>query len=253
MTMFVKGPPDNGPRAKRHVVLDRAPRACGDQRHYDKAMTEAAYPLDADGVWCQVLPGCTRGRPALFLDRDGVVVEDVDYLHRVEDVAICPRAAAVIAVANRSAIPVVLVTNQSGIARGYYGWAEFQAVQQAITAAVADAGARFDAVYACPHHRDGKGALAHPDHPARKPNPGMLRRAGEALSIDLARSWLVGDRASDIEAAKRAGLAGALHVQTGYGRAESAAALALSRPGFDVRAAASIAGALMLPLFQHPR
>src|SRR5262244_2834721 len=211
MTMFVKGPPDNGPRAKRHVVLDRAPRACGDQRHYDKAMTEAAYPLDADGVWCQVLPGCTRGRPALFLDRDGVVVEDVDYLHRVEDVAICPRAAAVIA-------------------------------------AVADAGARFDAVYACPHHRDGKGALAHPDHPARKPNPGMLRRAGEALSIDLARSWLVGDRASDIEAAKRAGLAGALHVQTGYGRAESAAALALSRPGFDVRAAASIAGALMLPL-----
>src|SRR5262249_14290728 len=73
------------------------------------------------------------------------------------------------------------------------------------------------------------------------------------LSSALARSWLVGDRASDIEAAKRAGLAGALHVQTGYGRAESAAALALSRPGFDVRAAASIAGALMLPLFQHPR
>jgi len=181
------------------------------------------------------------------------VVEDVDYLHRVEDVAICPQAAAVIAAANRSAIPVVLVTNQSGIARGYYGWAEFQAVQQAIAAAVADAGARFDAVYACPHHRDAKVlGLRHPDHPARKPNPGMLRRAGEALAIDLARSWLVGDRASDIEAAKRAGLAGALHVQTGYGRAESAASLALSGAGFDVRAAASIAGALTLPLFQHP-
>src|SRR5262249_59404752 len=84
---------------------------------------------------------------------------------------------------------------------------------------VAVEGARFDAVYACPHHRDGKGAWAHPDHPARKPNPGMFQRAAAALDIDLSRSWLVGDRVTDIEAAKRAGLAGALHVLTGYGRA----------------------------------
>ena len=213
-------------------------------------MTET-YPLDGDGVWCEVFPDCCRGAPALFLDRDGVVVEEVDYLHRVEDIHICPDAAAVISAANVNAIPVVLVTNQAGIGRGYYGWAEFCAVQQAIQSAIAKEGAHFDAVYACPHHRDGKGVFAHPDHPARKPNPGMLQRASAALDIDLERSWLIGDRAIDVEAAKRAGLAGALHVLTGYGQAERTSAMALSGPHFDVRGAASIAGALTLPLFDR--
>jgi D-glycero-D-manno-heptose 1,7-bisphosphate phosphatase len=207
------------------------------------------YPLDADGVWCEVSSSCNRGGPALFLDRDGVVVGEVNYLHRVEGIAICAGAAAVISAANASTVPVVLVTNQAGIGRGYYGWAEFRAVQEAIQSAIAPEGAHFDAVYACPHHRDGQGAFAHPDHPARKPNPGMLQRAAAALNIDMARSWLVGDRADDVEAAKRAGLAGALHVLTGYGQAERAAAMALSGPRFDVRGAASIADALTLPLF----
>ena len=209
------------------------------------------YPLDAEGVWCEVSASCNRGGPALFLDRDGVVVEEADYLRRIEDVAICPAAAVVISAANANAIPVVLVTNQSGIGRGYYGWAEFCAVQEAIQSAIAHEGAHFDAVYACPHHRDGQGDFAHPDHPARKPNPGMLQRAAAALDIDMARSWLVGDHASDIEAAKRAGLAGALHVLTGHGPGERAAAMALSGPRFDVRGAASIADALMLPLFER--
>jgi D-glycero-D-manno-heptose 1,7-bisphosphate phosphatase len=210
-----------------------------------------AYPLDADGVWCEVSPSCNRGGPALFLDRDGVVVEEVDYLHRVEDIAICASAAAVISAANANAVPVVLVTNQAGIGRGYYGWVEFRAVQEAIQSALAQEGAHFDGVYACPHHRDGQGAFAHPDHPARKPNPGMLQRAAAALDIDMARSWLVGDRAMDVEAAKRAGLAGALHVLTGYGQSERAAAMALSGPRFDVRGATSIADALALPLFDR--
>jgi D-glycero-D-manno-heptose 1,7-bisphosphate phosphatase len=212
-----------------------------------------AYPLDADGVWCEVSPNCSRGGPALFLDRDGVVVEEVHYLQGVEGIAICAGAAAVISAANANAVPVVLVTNQAGIGRGYYGWAEFRAVQEAIQSAIAPEGAHFDAVYACPHHRDGQGAFAHPDHPARKPNPGMLQRAAAALDIDMARSWLVGDRAGDVEAARRAGLAGALHVLTGYGQAERAAALALSGPRFNVRGAASIAGALTLPLFARAR
>jgi D-glycero-D-manno-heptose 1,7-bisphosphate phosphatase len=202
-----------------------------------------AYPLDAEGVWCEVPPRCNRGGPALFLDRDGVVVEEVDFLHRIEDIAICASAAAVISAANANAVPVVLVTNQSGIGRGYYGWADFRAVQETIQSVIAAEGAHFDAVYACPHHRD--------DHPARKPNPGMLQRAAAALDIDMARSWLVGDRAGDIEAARRAGLAGALHVLTGYGQAERAAALALSGPRFDVRGVSSIADALSLPLFDR--
>jgi D-glycero-D-manno-heptose 1,7-bisphosphate phosphatase len=210
-----------------------------------------AFPLDAEGVWCEVSARCNRGSPALFLDRDGVVIEEGDYLHRAEDIALCAGAAAVISAANANAIPVVLITNQSGIGRGYYGWAEFRAVQEAIQSAIAQEGAHFDAVYACPHHRDGQGAFAHPDHPARKPNPGMLQRAAAMLNIDMARSWLVGDHASDIEAAKRAGLAGALHVLTGHGLGERAAALALSDPRFDVRAAGSIADALTLPLFDR--
>jgi D-glycero-D-manno-heptose 1,7-bisphosphate phosphatase len=212
-----------------------------------------AYPLDADGVWCEVSPSCSRGGPALFLDRDGVVVEEVDYLHGVEDIAISAAAAAVISAANAIMVPVVLVTNQAGIGRGYYGWAEFRAVQEAIQSALAPEGAHFDAVYACPHHRDGQGAFAHPDHPARKPNPGMLQRGAAALNVDMARSWLVGDHASDVEAAKRAGLAGALHVLTGHGLGERAAALALTGPRFDVRGAASIADALSLPLFERAR
>ena len=95
------------------------------------------------------------GRPALFLDRDGAVVEDTEYLCRAEDIVMIPGAAAVIAAANRLGIAVVLVTNQAGIGRGYYGWAEFKTVQQAIVAALAREGARLDAVYACAHHPEG--------------------------------------------------------------------------------------------------
>src|SRR5262249_56886502 len=112
---------------------------------------------------------------------------------------------------------------------------ECRAVQEAIHSAIAREGAHFDAVYACPHHRDGQGIFAHPDHPARKPNPGMLQRAAAALDIDITRSWLVGGRAGDIEAAERARLAGAVHVLTGHGPAAPAAATALARPRLDVR------------------
>jgi len=173
-------------------------------------VTEQAYPIDAQGIWRQVSSGAVSSgvspaRAALFLDRDGVVIEEVNYLHRVEDVALCSGAAAVIAAANAALIPVVLVTNQAGIARGRYGWAEFGAVQAAVTAMLAGHGAHLDAVYACPYHRDGKGVFAHPDHPARKPNPGMLLRAVDDLAVDLGRSWLVGDKASDIEAVEMPG------------------------------------------------
>ena len=208
-----------------------------------------AYPLDAEGVWCQTFSGGARGRAALFLDRDGVVVEEVGYLQRSVDVALCAGAAKVIAAANARSIPVVLVTNQAGIARGLYGWREFEAVQRTIEAALASEAARLDAVYACPHHPEGQGAFAHPSHPARKPNPGMLLRAADVLALDLAASWLVGDRASDIEAAKRAGLAGGLLVQTGYGAGETAGALALRAPAFDVRLGRTIGDALDLPIF----
>lgn len=214
-------------------------------------MRSADYPLNADGVWCEVAMRLAPGRPALFLDRDGAVVEETEYLCRVEDVRMIPGAAGVVAAANKQGIAAVLVTNQAGIGRGYYGWDEFVSVQRAIAAALAEEGAHFDAIYACPHHPQGKGAFAHADHPARKPNPGMLLKAAGDLSLDLRNSWLVGDKCIDLKAAKRAGIAGALHVLTGYGKAERAAALLLKTEMFDVRFGDSIAAALSLPLFMR--
>jgi D-glycero-D-manno-heptose 1,7-bisphosphate phosphatase len=207
------------------------------------------FPIAGDGTWCELAAGARRGGPALFLDRDGVVVEEVGYLARVEDMRLIAGAGAVIAAANARRIPVVLVSNQAGIGRGYFGWAEFAAVQAAIAGALAAAGARIDAVYACPHHPHGKGGYAHPDHPARKPNPGMLLRAAADLALDLGGSWLVGDKTIDVDAARRAGLAGALHVLTGHGDAERAKAAAIAASGFARRLGRSIGDALALPIF----
>jgi D-glycero-D-manno-heptose 1,7-bisphosphate phosphatase len=208
----------------------------------------ADHPLNPGGVWCEVLAPTARGRPALFLDRDGAIVEETEYLCRIEDIVVIAGAAQVIAAANKSGVPVVMVTNQAGIGRGYYGWTEFKAVQQAIISALAAEGARIDAVYACAHHPQGTGSFAHPDHPARKPNPGMLLQAAVDLALDLGRSWLVGDKAIDVEAAKRAGIAGAFQVATGYGSAERKLASALATQEFEVRFGRSIADAMTLPI-----
>lgn len=211
--------------------------------------------IDADGQWSQVLNRAQgRGlRPALFLDRDGVVVEEVRYLHKPEDVRLIEGAAAVVAEANRRAIPVVLVTNQAGIGRGYYGWPDFAAVQEVILDGLAAAGAYVNGVFACPHHGDGRPPYDKADHPWRKPNPGMLLAAAERFPVDLAQSWIVGDRAGDIAAGRNAGLAGGIHVLTGHGAeaGERDAALALADSAFRALAADSIGEARgLLPLFE---
>jgi D-glycero-D-manno-heptose 1,7-bisphosphate phosphatase len=170
-----------------------------------------------DGNWCQVLrPPEAPGKAALFLDRDGVLVEEVNYLHRARDVRLIPGAAEGVARANARGVPVVLVTNQAGIAYGYYEWAAFARVQA-----------------------------------ARKPNPGMLLAAGDRMALDMARSWIVGDRVRDLEAGLRAGLQGGLHVLSGHGAApgEREAAVALAGPVFQVLTADSLADApAMLPI-----
>ncbi len=219
----------------------------------ETALPIAGRPIDPEGLWCEVFSHSFRGGSALFLDRDGVVVEDTEYLSRVEDIGVIPGAAAVIAAANRQNIPVVLITNQGGIGCGYYGWDEFAAVQGAIMATLAAEGAQLDAVYACPHHPNGRGAFAHADHPGRKPNPGMLLRAAGDLSLDLAKSWLVGDKASDVEAAQRAGLAGALQVLTGHGETERSKLARVVAPHFQLRLGRSIADAKTLPIFAEMR
>jgi D-glycero-D-manno-heptose 1,7-bisphosphate phosphatase len=199
-----------------------------------------ALPGD-DDVWCQVFskPG-RENRPGLFLDRDGVIVELIPYLHQVEDVALIPGAVETIAAANRRGVPVVVITNQAGIGRGYYGWEKFQGVQDAILVALGNAGAHIDGVFACPHHPDAAGRYLHPAHSARKPEPGMLLRAAEMLRIDLAHSWIIGDRSGDLLAGRAAGLEGGVLVRTGLGGRYIGAAIALRRRSFEVVVADSI-------------
>jgi len=212
--------------------------------------------LDEDGLWRQVLnrPQGSGLRAALFLDRDGVVVEDTNYLHRPADVSLIEGAARVIAEANRLALPVILITNQAGIGRGKFGWPDFIAVQEEIIDALDREGAFLNAVFACPHHADGRPPYDTPDHPWRKPNPGMVLAAAEWLPIDRNRSWVIGDRAGDLEAGKSAGLAGGIHVLSGHGRdpGEREGAEALDGDGFQTLIADSISDAPgILPLFSE--
>ena len=120
-------------------------------------------------------------RPAVFLDRDGTLNEEVGYLHRPEEVVLVPGSVEAIARLNARGIPVIVVTNQAGIGQGKYGWKDFQAVMDHITALLGAEGAHVDGVYAAPHHERGVGEYRHPDHPDRMPNTGMLQRALEGV------------------------------------------------------------------------
>ncbi len=146
------------------------------------------------------------GSPALFLDRDGVVNQEIGYLHRPEDVRWVEGIFSLARTARRSGYRLVIVTNQSGIARGLYTTAEFEALMSWIAAEFRAEGAPLDAVYHCPYHPvHGLGAWRR-EHEDRKPAPGMLLRAAREHGLDLRRSLLVGDRCSDIAAANAAGL-----------------------------------------------
>jgi len=211
----------------------------------------SSFPKGAsftDGVWTQVLSPLTQtqNRPALFLDRDGVVVKEAHYLHKVEEVELTENAAQVIRAANAKNIPVILVTNQAGIGYGYFEWDDFIAVQTRILADLAAEGAHIDGVFACPFHAKGQSVYAHPDHPARKPNPGMLMFAHAQMGVDLCASWIVGDRALDVLAGKNAGLVGGVHVLSGHGSkdGEREAALAVGDDTYVLKTAPNLGQAL---------
>lgn len=172
-------------------------------------------------------------RPAVFLDRDGTLTEDPGYLHRPEDVRVLPGAARAVARLNAAGYVVVVVTNQSGIARGLYDVAAYEAVQRRLADLLAGAGARLDGAYYCPHHPDLTGPCA-----CRKPGIRLFEEAARALGIDLRRSWFVGDKASDVAPARALGGRGIL-VATGEGPGHTAAARADGVPVVaDVAAAA---------------
>ncbi len=183
-------------------------------------------------------------RPAVFVDRDGTLVEDPGYLHRPEDVRLLSGAAAAVARLNQAGYLVVIITNQSGIARGLYDETAYDAVQGRLAELLAARGARFDGAHHCPHHPSVGGPCA-----CRKPGTRLYEDAAAALGIDFRRSWLVGDKMSDVEAA--AALGGrALLVETGEGRRHAASARALGIPVVaDLAAAADgiLASAALRP------
>jgi len=163
-------------------------------------------------------------RKAAFLDRDGVINRDRAYVSRWEDFEVVPGAVDAMRRLKTAGYALVVVTNQSGIARGYYSEAQYQALTAAMQQALLDAGAAVDAVYHCPHHPKGKVAELAIDCDCRKPAPGMILRAAKELNLSLADSILVGDKPSDIEAARAAGVGRAYIVQSD--NAESTTGLA---------------------------
>jgi D-glycero-D-manno-heptose 1,7-bisphosphate phosphatase len=160
-----------------------------------------------------------RSRPAVFVDRDGCLTEEMGYVNHVSRVRLLERSAEAVRRLNAAGIPVVLATNQSGIARGYFSAETLAAVHRELERQLAAADARLDGVYVCTHH---PGAGEPPYRAAcdcRKPQPGLLRRAAAELDLDLPASVMVGDKLSDVAAGHAAGAAGVL-VLTGYGRGE---------------------------------
>ncbi|MFM7025307.1 MAG: D-glycero-beta-D-manno-heptose 1,7-bisphosphate 7-phosphatase [Limnohabitans sp.] len=145
-------------------------------------------------------------RKAVFLDRDGVINLDRAYVHRWEDFAFVPGIVGAMRRLKQAGYLLVVVTNQSGIARGYYSEAQYQQLTAQMREALASEGAAVDAVYHCPHHPEGLLAPYAMDCSCRKPAPGMILQAARELGIDLPGSCLIGDKPSDIDAAKAAGV-----------------------------------------------
>ena len=160
------------------------------------------------------MPESSGLRPAVFLDRDGTIAEEVGYLNHVSRFRMFPFAAAAVRRLNEAGFPVIVVTNQSGVGRGYFPESLVHRVNELMSEQFAKAGAKIEAVYYCPH-------ISADNCACRKPNTGMLDRAASEHALDLHRSFVVGDRYGDVELARNAG-ASSILVSTGYGEGELA-------------------------------
>lgn len=165
------------------------------------------------------MPPGSSGRPAVFMDRDGCLIEEMGYLNHPSRVRLLPRTPAAVAQLNQAGVPAVMATNQAGIARDYFSEETLHAINAEVERQLGDHGAHLDALYVCVHHP----TAGHPPYRAacdcRKPKPGLLIRAAADMNLDLTRSVMIGDKPSDIAAGQAAGAAGVL-VLTGYGRGE---------------------------------
>lgn len=160
-------------------------------------------------------------KPCVFLDRDGTINEQMGYVNHVDRFVMLPRAAEAIARLNEAGILAVVVSNQAGVARGYFPYELVAEVHEKMHAALGEAGAHLDGVYFCPHHRQGKVAPYAVDCDCRKPRPGLVEQALAELDVDMSRSYMVGDRFGDVALGRRLGLR-AVMVRTGYGKGELA-------------------------------
>ena len=158
---------------------------------------------------------------AVFLDRDGTINEEKEYLHRIDEFSFITGAPAAIKLLNDAGFLVVVVTNQSGIGRGFYGEDAAHRLHHFMDEQLARQGARIDAYYLCPHHPLHGIGDYRKECACRKPLPGMLTSAARDLSIALGSSFIVGDKLADVEAGLAAGCQPVL-VRTGYGLSESA-------------------------------
>jgi D-glycero-D-manno-heptose 1,7-bisphosphate phosphatase len=158
-------------------------------------------------------------KPAIFIDRDGTLSEEIGYVNHAARFRLFPYSVDAVRLVNRSPFLAVLVTNQAGVARGYFPEAMVTEVHDAMRRELETGGAHFDGVYYCPHHPSAGEPPYRKDCDCRKPRPGLLHRAAADLGIDLAGSYVIGDRKGDLELAWAVGATGVL-VRTGYGRGE---------------------------------
>lgn len=162
------------------------------------------------------MPGMRR---AVFFDRDGTLNEEVGYVGEPERIRLLPGAPEAVTLVNRAGLAAVVITNQSGIARGLLSEEQVTSVNDRVLELLNLHGARVDGLYLCPHHPEGKVAPFAVACECRKPAPGLLKQAASALELDLPGSFVVGDKASDVALAVAVGAKGIL-VRTGYGNAE---------------------------------
>lgn len=160
-------------------------------------------------------------QPAAFLDRDGTLNVDVGYPDSLEKIVLINGAVEAVQLLNRAGYAVVVVSNQSGVARGYFDEARVQAINRGVADMFAQAGARIDGFYYCPHLPEAAVARYRRECDCRKPAPGMLQQAARERHLDLARSLIIGDKYSDIAAGKALGLR-AILVRTGEGARQHA-------------------------------
>ncbi len=142
---------------------------------------------------------------AVFLDRDGIIIEDTGHIDDCSRVNFLPRVDEAISLLNKYKFKVLVVTNQAGVAKGYFTEEKLQEINSYIRETLAGKSAFIDGIYYCPHHIEGTVREYKRDCHCRKPNPGMIQQAASDFSIDLNRSFLIGDKMSDIEAGHKAG------------------------------------------------